>query len=284
MNAKKLLTVTVTVAITTMFALASNLTFLSMNVMTKTAFAQVPPAPFLPNGGDLTTDNQLPDTNTQSQPPQPTTPTAANIPPPTIQITSHQDGSQVPVGELTIQGTSSDNQESNCQVYADVNDITPLQNATAAGTNGGNDYSQWTFTYTEEYQLITQGANELTAKISCFDNGSGSVSTIPLSEWHSVNVTGVAGGATSATTTTPTIAQTPPPNEAVETDQGTDIIPAPTISIPSSPLTTFEGTSPGPGEGGNGQSGGDDDDDDGDDDDGDDDDGDDDDGGEGDDG
>jgi hypothetical protein len=62
MNEKKLLTVTVTVAITTMFALASNLTFLSMNVMTKTAFAQVPPAPVLPNGGDSTTDYQLPDT------------------------------------------------------------------------------------------------------------------------------------------------------------------------------------------------------------------------------
>lgn len=279
MNAKKLLTVIVTVAITTMFALATNLTFLSMNVMTKTAFAQVPPAPLLPNGGDLTTDNQLPDTNTQSQPPQPTAPTAANIPPPTIQITSHQDGSQVPVGELTIQGTSSDNQGSNCQVYADVNDITPLQNATAAGTNGGNDYSQWTFVYTEEYQLITQGANELTAKISCFDNGSGSVSTIPLSEWHSVNVTGVAGGATSATTTTPTIAQTPPPSEPVGAERGTNIIPAPTISIPSSPLPTFEGTSQGPGEGGNVQSGGDDDDGgEGDDDDGDDD------GGEGDDG
>jgi hypothetical protein len=70
--------------------------------------------------------------------------------------------------------------------------MTPLQNATAAGANGGDDYSQWTFTYTEDYQLITQGANELTAKISCFDNvgGSGGGATIPLSEWHSVNVTG----------------------------------------------------------------------------------------------
>jgi hypothetical protein len=151
MNEKKLLTVTVTIAITTMFALVSNLTPFStyeMSIIPKTALAQVPPAPVLPNGGDLTTDNQLPDTNTQSQPPQPATPAAASIPPPSIQITSHQDGSQVPVGELTIQGTSSDNQESNRQVYADVNDIAPLQNATAAGVNGGDDYSQWSFTYT----------------------------------------------------------------------------------------------------------------------------------------
>jgi hypothetical protein len=50
------------------------------------------------------------------------------------------------LGELTIQGTPSDNGESNCQVYTDVNDITPLQNATAAGANGGeDDYSRWTY-------------------------------------------------------------------------------------------------------------------------------------------
>ena len=279
MNAKKLLTVIVTVAITTMFALASNLTFLTMNVMTKTAFAQVPPAPLLPNGGDLTTDNQLPDTNTQSQPPQPTAPTAANIPTPTIQITSHQGGSQVPVGELTIQGTSSDNQESNCQVYADVNDITPLQYATAAGTNGGNDYSQWTFVYTEEYQLITQGANELTAKISCFDNGSGSVSTLPLSEWHSVNVTGMAGSGSP----TPTMTQTPLTNDAPEAQQGMNTIPTP-IAPPAPPATPSEGPSEGSSQGqGEGAELSGEDDDDADDDSGEDD-GDDDGGGEGDDG
>jgi hypothetical protein len=109
----------------------------------------------------------------------------------TIEIISHQDGQEVPVGELTIEGISSDDEESNCQVYADVNDITPLQNATAAGVNGGDDdYSQWTFAYIEDYQLITEGANELTAKISCFDGDS----PIPMSEWHSINVTGVTGG------------------------------------------------------------------------------------------
>ena len=52
---------------------------------------------------------------------------------PTIQITSHQDGQQVPPGELTIQGISSDDEETNCQVYADINDITPMRNVTAAG-------------------------------------------------------------------------------------------------------------------------------------------------------
>jgi hypothetical protein len=182
MNAKKLLTVFV--FITMAFIVASNISNIAAFPVTellttsKSAFAQVPPAPSPPDGGDLTTDNQLSDTNSQlQQQPQSITPTG--IPPPAIQITSHQDGSQVPVGELTIQGKSSDNQERNCQVYADVNDITPLQNATAAGANGDDDYSQWTFTYTQDYQLITQGVNELTAKISCFDNGGSA--TVPVS-------------------------------------------------------------------------------------------------------
>jgi hypothetical protein len=100
------------------------------------------------------------------------------------------------VGELTIQGISSDDEENNCQVYADVNDVKPLQNATAAGIGGKNDFSRWTFTYTQDYQLIEEGVNELTSKISCFS--SESPTATPLSKWHSVNVTGVkssiAGG------------------------------------------------------------------------------------------
>jgi hypothetical protein len=125
-----------------------------------TALAQVPPVPSPPevDEEETTAGIQQPTTdNGQSQLPQSAAPTNANIP--TIQITSHQDGSQVPVGELTIQGTSSDNPERNCQVYADVNDIAPLQNATATGASGGDDYSQWTFTYTQDYQLITPGGN-----------------------------------------------------------------------------------------------------------------------------
>ena len=125
---------------------------------------------------------------------------------PTIQITSPQDGQQVPPGELSIQGISSDDEETDCQVYADVNDITPMRNVTAAGdSEEDNDFSQWTFTYTQDYQLIKLGENELTAKISCSDNGEFDLnpfpaagaqttsSSSPLSEWHTVNVTGVAG-------------------------------------------------------------------------------------------
>jgi hypothetical protein len=118
---------------------------------------------------------------------------------PTIQITSPQDGQQVPPGELTIQGISSDDEETDCQVYADINDITPMRNVTAAGDSGEEeDFSKWIFTYTQEYQFIKQGENELTAKISCHDNGVSTGTTppgSPLSEWHTVNVTGVAGAA-----------------------------------------------------------------------------------------
>jgi hypothetical protein len=112
---------------------------------------------------------------------------------PSIEITSPQDGQRIPVGELTIEGTSSDDAQSNCQVYADVNDMTPMQNATASGQEGMNDYSNWTFTYTPDYQVITDGVNELTAKISCFD-----ASSTPVSKYNSVNITGLTSPDTFA--------------------------------------------------------------------------------------
>jgi hypothetical protein len=128
-------------------------------------------------------------------------PVGSNLP--TIQITSPQDDQQVPPGELTIQGISSDDEEAGCQVFADVNDITPMRNVTAVGSSGqDNDFSKWTFTYTQNYQLIKPGENELTAKITCLDDensadsfptGNPVASNVSLSEWHTINVTGTAG-------------------------------------------------------------------------------------------
>src|SRR5919112_1583910 len=86
-----------------------------------------------------------------------------------VNITSPSPG-QVPVGELTISGTSADNATTNCQVDVDWNNQKPYQKTLATGPSGLNDYSNWTFTYTRDYYLITNGTNELTARLSCTDN------------------------------------------------------------------------------------------------------------------
>jgi hypothetical protein len=165
-------------------AVAISLSIMSVNAIS--VIAQFPSIPSIPTEEDEVDDQQFPTTD------NPSAANTSNIPPPTISITSIEEGQEVPVGELVIEGTSSDSEESNCQVYADVNDIAPLQNATAAGPSGAeDDFSQWTFVYTEDYQLITEGANELTAKISCYNANN----PTPMSEWHSINVTGVATGA-----------------------------------------------------------------------------------------
>jgi hypothetical protein len=187
--------------------------------------AQLPSIPSLPNNdGAISPGGSQP---APSSTPIPTLP--PNTPTPTIEITSIQDGQQVPAGELTIEGISSDDEEKNCQVYADANDITPLQNATASGDSGKeNDFSKWSFTYTQDYQLIKEGSNELTAKISCYSAGN----PAPISEWHTVNVTGVATGIPAATQGTTTEEPTSsngitsneePDSGAGEDDQGTPL-------------------------------------------------------------
>jgi hypothetical protein len=46
---------------------------------------------------------------------------------------------QVPVGELTISGTSTDNATSDCTIYADWNNTKLFQKAVATGPGGVND-------------------------------------------------------------------------------------------------------------------------------------------------
>jgi hypothetical protein len=104
-----------------------------------------------------------------------------------VKITSPKANQTVPLGQLTIYGTSSDRPETNCQVYVDWNDAKPMQNVTANGPDGQSDYSNWTFTYTQKYHLITEGINELTSKISC--NGNSSISNM-TTKYYSINVTG----------------------------------------------------------------------------------------------
>jgi hypothetical protein len=142
---------------------------------------------------------------------------------PTIQIISPHEGEQVSPGELAIHGISSDNEHTDCRVYADVNDITPMQNVSAAGDSGEeDDFSKWSFTYTPNYQLIKQGVNELTAKITCLNERNPNADAFhlmsasaaplnpspPLSKWHTVNVTAVAGA--------PSVSQALPPVSSTE--------------------------------------------------------------------
>ena len=110
----------------------------------------------------------------------------AQIPPITlgIKITSPSTGQQVPVGELTISGISTDNATADCTVYADWNDQKPFQKAVATGLGGVNDYSAWTFTYTQNYHLITNGTNNLTSKLSCLSSPTN------VTKWNSVDVIG----------------------------------------------------------------------------------------------
>jgi hypothetical protein len=111
-----------------------------------------------------------------------------------VKITSPKVNQTIPIGELTVYGTSSDTPETSCQVYVDLNDVKPMQNVTGIGPGGPNDFSNWTFAYTQNYHLITEGPNELTSKISCF--GGSNVSNL-TTKYNSINVT----GSTDPTTT-----------------------------------------------------------------------------------
>ena len=109
-----------------------------------------------------------------------------------VKITYPSDGEAVSDGELTIFGTARYDATNNaCTVYADWNDSQPMQKAMPAGLNftgfgrNSNDYSSWTFTYTSQYHLISEGTNELTAKLSC------DVGPFNSTKYDSVTVTGI---------------------------------------------------------------------------------------------
>jgi hypothetical protein len=102
-----------------------------------------------------------------------------------VKILSPTSGKEIPVGNLTIFGVSTDNEKSDCTVFVDWNNEKPFQKAKAAGPYGDDDYSSWTFTYSSSYHAIENGLNDLTSKLECLENSK--VTT----KWHSINVTGV---------------------------------------------------------------------------------------------
>ena len=118
-----------------------------------------------------------------------------------IKIDSPVSSQQVPVGELTINGTSSDNSSAQCQVYVDWNNLKPYQLATPTGSNGTTDFSTWSYTYSSNYHLIQTGLNDLTSKITCLVPPGGPTVT----KWYSVNVTG---------STSPSQSPNPSPNQS----------------------------------------------------------------------
>ena len=116
-------------------------------------------------------------------------PVLAQMPQDAVKITSPVDSAKVPSGELTIYGTSSDDDTKNCQVFADWNDLKPMQNVTPQGPKGNEDYSKWSYTYTSGYHYIVEGSNELTSKITCYDQAQNAIS-----KSYSINVTGKKEG------------------------------------------------------------------------------------------
>jgi hypothetical protein len=112
-----------------------------------------------------------------------------------VKITSPA-ADQVPVGQLTISGISTDNATSDCTVYTDWNNTKPFQKAVATGPGGVDDYSRWNYTYTNNYHLITNGTNNLTSKLSCLNNNNGG-GTVNLTTYYSLDVTGIMESSSS---------------------------------------------------------------------------------------
>jgi hypothetical protein len=172
-----------------------------------------------------------------------------------VKITSPARGQQVPVGSLTISGTSKDNTNSDCTVYALWDDLKPYQKVKPTGPSGTDDYSNWTFTYTSAYHLITNGTNQLTAKISCLASSPSSFTTTAgssssnLTKWYSINVTGMPINQTS--NTAPITAS----NNITNTTVGPPLSPDLLLPLPV-PSTTVDSDSNSEGHNTGGSSGG----------------------------
>jgi hypothetical protein len=91
----------------------------------------------------------------------------------------------VPLGELPVFGSSSDNESANCEVYLDWNNDNAFHQARAAGPGGYGDFSTWIYVYSEKNHLIVNGTNDLTAKMLCsVDNN------FNLTRYNSIKIIG----------------------------------------------------------------------------------------------
>jgi hypothetical protein len=108
---------------------------------------------------------------------------------PEIEITSPKNGNSIPLSsELTIKGTSSDTGNTNCTIFISINNIQPFQNASATGSQGEQDFSNWNSTFTNTTSLLRLGKNTITSLIVCLDTNN----NIPTSSSHLINLTGLS--------------------------------------------------------------------------------------------
>jgi hypothetical protein len=141
-----------------------------------------------------------------------------------VTITYPDANQEVPVGNLTIYGTSSDDVSRSCHILILLNDDKPYQSALATGPKGKDDYSRWTFTFDPYSSLIKQGKNEIVSKIVCIQQDvTNSNNNLPAS-YNKINVTGSSGiyqqTDSSSSSIGPAINQIRPP-ELVETPTNT---------------------------------------------------------------
>jgi hypothetical protein len=108
---------------------------------------------------------------------------------PKVTITNPDADQEVPVGNLTIYGTSSDDASRSCKVLILLNDDKPYQDAYARGLEGKDDYSKWTFTFDPYSSLIKHGQNEIVSKIVCVQQGVTNSNNMSVSH-NKINVTG----------------------------------------------------------------------------------------------
>jgi hypothetical protein len=91
----------------------------------------------------------------------------------------------VPIGELPVFGSSSDNETTHCIVYLDWNNDKAFHEARAAGPAGYDDFSTWMYVYSEKNHLIANGTNDLTAKLLCSPD-----KTFNLTRYNSIKILG----------------------------------------------------------------------------------------------
>jgi hypothetical protein len=159
----------------------------------------------------------------------------SSLPLPGVNITSPHRGQQIPVNisNLNISGKSTDKPSADdCQVSVIVNNVKPYQPATASGTTGeDNDFSNWFFTLDSSYTSIKEGANKITAKLSCLPNVVGNNTT----KWYSINVTGMATTETSNSTNILPPPSSPIINSSVQVESESSL--NPDISAEQEPAT-----------------------------------------------